>query len=68
MLAAVATLGREIERKQDEIVRLSGQRRELILSLLSDGWSQHGIANEIGITKNRVNRIMKADNRDRSHA
>lgn len=64
IFAAVNSLGKAIESKQDEIVTLADQRRELILMLIRDGWSQHGIANEIGITKNRVNRIMKAQNRD----
>lgn len=40
---------------------LSAERRQIVRSLMADGWSMYGIARETGITPNTVKRIVEAD-------
>lgn len=59
VFGGIRELSDQIEKHQRQVRLAATQRRRLIQGLMDDGWSMYGIAHTLGISPNRINRIMK---------
>lgn len=59
-LDRVAQINTKIADNIEANKRLAQERRDIVMMLLSEGWSMYGIARETNITPNTVKRIVES--------
>lgn len=59
-LDRVAQINTKIADNIEANKRLAQERRDIVMMLLSEGWSMYGIARKTNITPNTVKRIVES--------